>query len=192
MHACWFRHQICSREKKQVANCLSDFFSQMDHKQKRIIRTVDMLDFLSTSAPKAPNRPATEQCSQVYSVCEDQKAMPSQSMIPLPGKTPALQYVLSWFSDYSPLFVIFNKLKYFIGFWIQLLLLALERVQLPLQVIDVGLEEGGDASALLRLGALLLQQFPFGHQSLVLPLQALNLEGKTQEHLSHWEVLTAA
>lgn len=118
--------------------------------------------------------------------------MPSQSMIPLPGKTPALQYALSWFSDYSPLFVIFNKLKYFIGFWIQLLLLAPERVQLPLQVIDVGLEEGGDASALLRLGALLLQQFPFGHQSLVLPLQALNLEGKTQEHLSHWEALTSA
>lgn len=118
--------------------------------------------------------------------------MPSQSMIPLPGKTPALQYALSWFSDYSPLFVIFNKLKYFIGFWIQLLLLAPERVQLPLQVIDVGLEEGGDAPALLRLGALLLQQFPFGHQSLVLPLQALNLEGKTQEHLSHWEALTSA
>lgn len=88
------------------------------------------------------------------------------------------QHPFSQICDYSPVFIILNKLEHVVGFGIQLLLLALERLKLPLQAGDVGLEEAVDVPALLRARALLLQKFPLGQECLILPLQTLHLEGK--------------
>lgn len=98
---------------------------------------------------------------------------------------------MSQICDYSPVFIILNKLEHVVGFGIQLLLLALERLELPLQVGDIGLEEVVDVPALLGARALLLQKFPLGQECLILALQTLNLEekeGLEGQHVSSWNL----
>lgn len=101
------------------------------------------------------------------------------------------QHLFSQICDYSPVFIILNKLEHVVGFGIQLLLLALEGLKLPLQVGDVGLEEAVDVPALLGARALLLQKFPLGQECLILPLQTLNLEGEADAeglNVSSWHL----
>ena len=82
--------------------------------------------------------------------------------------------------SHLPDFEIFHNILHIPQLSVQPAPLSGDAVQLPAEVIDVGLEEGLQVLP-HRLGALLLEELPLGLQDLVLLLQEPHLQGGSRK-----------